>query len=81
MSMIIKGLDIPEDDVYFIVICGDGSIAFRNGLGEYNFLDDAQAIQIPSPHGRLIDANDVFTYDHMAQKQLDEVPTILESEE
>ena len=41
---------------------------------------DCPLIEIPTPHGRLIDANAVFCYGSADEKNLDEVPTILEEE-
>lgn len=67
-------IEIPEEsipqnqailivDLHFI----DGQICECN----YPFQE------LPKNHGRLIDANDVFTYDYIAEKQLSEVPTVI----
>lgn len=38
-------------------------------------------IEIPTPHGRLIDADKVFCYDFMDEQNIDNAPTIIEEEE
>ena len=83
MSLILKGIDMPKKhEVLHLIVLDDGQIYVKHiDALRGAWMDKSQAIQIPKGHGRLIDANDVFTYDYMAQKQLDEVPTILESEE
>ena len=97
MSIILKGINLPEKNMR--VIC-----LFPNGAEELVVLDadsgaiagrPIQAVQIPKGHGRLIDA-DKIDYDEFwhregqgftiavcqgAEKIIDEQPTILEAEE
>ncbi len=81
MSFIVKGIDLPKKvDHITLNVYADGTIE-RVNMTEIIFEKEAQAIQIPTPHGRLIDADMVFTFDHRAEEQLKEVPTILEAEE
>lgn len=47
MSILIKGIDMPKDIDELRLIINGMSIA----------IDPTKAIQIPTPHGRLIDAN------------------------
>ena len=78
MSIIIKGVDLPK---------GYGHICleiYPNGDVEAEWDQDSkdyQAIQIPNPHGDLIDRNQVFAYSHRDVQNLEEVPVILEGEE
>ena len=88
MSIIIKGTDIPDtcDECFayhtdranfkgcFITM----NIDTRNKYQSRSSL--CPLTEIPYPHGRLIDANNVFTYDYIDEQQLKEVPTIFEAE-
>ena len=92
MSLILKGIDLPPKGKYYPLYVTD--------TGEVGYLienvkvpiDDAQAIPIPMPHGRLIDedrvAQIVLTLpsgeswsDTDMLSILDDAPTILEEEE
>lgn len=95
MSLILKGLDMPKScfECPFKITSGISSgqkLEFNCAVINYAVLEDYMTddkptncplVEIPTPHGRLIDADKVFTYDHIAEEQLKEVPTILESEE
>ena len=59
MSMLIKGMEMPSDGTYTMnVHVVDGKAIVRkldkNSLGAY------EMIEIPTPHGRLIDADAFF---------------------
>lgn len=54
---------------------------FAEWLDEEGIFHIVETIQIPNPHGDLIDRNQVFTYSHRDVKNLEEVPVILEGEE
>lgn len=84
MSILIKGIDMPEDIDELRLIINGMSIA----------IEPTQAIQIPTPHGRLIDA-DKIDYDEFwhregqgftiavcqgAEQIIKEQPTILDKE-
>ena len=75
MSIIIKGVDLPRKvdldyhDNHLVL----GGICYA--------LDVDQLVQIPNPHGDLIDKNQVFTYSHRDVQNLEEVPVILKGEE
>ena len=58
MSIIIKGMDMPKasNEDCIAVIRSNGKVeVWQTGMKEF----DAQAIQIPTPHGRLIDADKI----------------------
>ena len=92
MSIIIKGIDLPEEGKQItLAIFHDGDIVSY----KYWLPKDSQAIQIPKGHGRLIDEKEILSpvmcrpkslhLDNNAQYNIitliDEVPTILEKEE
>lgn len=85
MSIILKGIDMPKDIDELRLIINGMSIA----------IEPTQAIQIPTPHGRLIDIDKVkdelrdqipccgldMTYSNSnAFDAMDNAPTILEEE-
>lgn len=77
MSLILKGIDLPSKPTQ-IKIYPNGIIFCANEDGIY--VPKYQAIQIPNPHGDIIDRNQVFTYSHRDVQNLEEVPVILEAE-
>lgn len=88
MSIILKGIDMPNGPIK-LVLYPSGKV------DEYVFNEriatDYQAIQIPTPHGRLIDASAETSVESMTGTAMDVgtllialkqyVPTILEAEE
>lgn len=87
MSIIIKGVDLPKasNEDCIAVIRSNGKVeVWQTGTKEF----EAQAIQIPKPHGRLIDeteAKENSIYDdydlYVSWTEIDNAPTILEAEE
>ena len=91
MSLIIKGLDMPKasNEDCIAVIRSNGKVeVWQTGTKEF----EAQAIQIPTPHGRLIDKDELLS--HLRKDPLFDLverygvsgviesrPTILEAEE
>lgn len=91
MSIILEGIDMPKDgDRIYLLIEGDKCF---NALDPIQTL--AEAIQIPTPHGRLVDIDKVkdelrdqvpccgldMTYSNSnAFDTMDNAPTILEEE-
>ena len=61
MSILIKGIDMPKekDEALLLLILGDGTVAEKIGSDRYEEMIGTKAIQIPTPHGRLVDANDI----------------------
>lgn len=78
MSIILKGIDLPEtNEIRMIAINSNGEAFFnivKDGIPDKTKI--SQAIQIPKGHGRLIDADKYLYYGDL----IDE-PTILEAEE
>ncbi len=62
MSILIKGIDMPKekDEALLLLILGDGTVAEKIGSDRYEEMTDTKAIQIPTPHGRLIDASELI---------------------
>ena len=99
MSVLIKGLQFPKDNAIAVVIHPDGtaysSKMFAGVCTEY--LTDCSAVPVPTPHGKLIDADVLYEdcaldhdYDVMAtttrineymQLKIDNAPTIIPAEE
>ena len=59
MSLIIKGIDLPkEGEDITLEINHKGEVrVYSTELKETD--TDTEAIQIPTPHGRLVDADDI----------------------
>ena len=75
MSIILKGIDLPKDIDELRLILNGMSIA----------IEPTKAIQIPTPHGRLIDRDEIYIgrwdIDTDLAEQIHNAPTILEAEE
>lgn len=95
MSILIKGMDMPKasNEDCIAVIRSNGKVeVWQTGMKEF----EAQAIQIPTPHGRIIDADELkekretmcwkdeyyMTHesDFIDSRHIDNAPTILEAE-
>lgn len=93
MNILIKGLDIPksEHERITVQIGSDGAVYlvtdFELKAEVYKF----NAVEVPEPHGRLIDADALKEYGIMAADycvdlfvpvdDIDDAPTIIEAEE
>ena len=91
MSILIKGMDMPKasNEDCIAVIRSNGKVeVWQTGTREF----EAKAIQIPTPHGRLIDKDELLS--HLKKDPLFDLverygvsgviesrPTILEAEE
>lgn len=55
MSILIKELHLPTERLYplHLTIYSDGSVFCGHGIGKRSY----EAIEVPVPHGRLIDAD------------------------
>lgn len=87
MSIILKGIDMPKDTKSLMIVWYDQD--------DYDTVSNEikadKVIQIPTPHGRLIDADEFKSwvddwYDctdigNIVESWIDERPTILEAEE
>lgn len=90
MSVLIKGMELPENERYVDVrIFADGRAT--TATGERPFYREMEVIELPSPHGRLIDADALqdkgwfLTRDNIYKGQIEaailtRAPTILEAE-
>lgn len=79
MSILIKGIDMPSRiDLDF----HDNHIVLGGVLYP---IDIDQLVYIPTPHGRLIDRDDIYIgrwdIDSDLAEQIQNAPTILEAEE
>ena len=83
MSLILKGIDMPTNGETLIVgIYGDGNVSIEYSKPLVLAIEPTvKAIQISKRHGRLIDADKIFTYSHWEEQAVSEAPTILEAEE
>ena len=86
MSIILKGIDLPETNEIRMIAINSNGEAFFNTVkdGETSKSEKAEAIQIPTPHGRLIDRDDIYIgrwdIDSDLAEQIQNAPTILEAE-
>lgn len=89
MSLILKGIDLPEECYYIsILILKDGSIFKQDENDGCYYQAGYKAIQIPKG-ARLIDANALFKdlreqqipFNNDINSAINVAPTILESEE
>lgn len=79
MSILIKGIDLPrKGKIIKLEIEDDGTVWEIGKEWEHYGLS---ATQIPTPHGRLVDVDKIFTYSHWEEQAVSEAPTILEVEE
>ena len=95
MSILIKGIDMPKEGEHIVtLIKSNGKCSYWKQETEYGICEPMQtveAIQIPTPHGRLIDGDEFKSwvddwYDctdigNIVESWIDERPTILEAEE
>lgn len=60
MSILIKELHLPSERLYplHLTIYSDGSVFCGHGIGKRSY----EAIEVPVPHGRLIDADALKPY-------------------
>lgn len=83
MSIILKGIDMPKcsNEDILVVIRRDKAEVWQTGYKERT----VEAVQIPTPHGRLIDRDDIYIgrwdIDTDLAEQIQNAPTILEAEE
>ena len=82
MNIIIKGMEMPKEESITIQILPSGAVYLEDKL-----VYEACAVEIPTPHGRLIDADklmrDIEEYhlsDGKFQHWVDVQQTIIEAE-
>lgn len=89
MSLILKGIDLPKDDSFCMVVgitnAGSDITIFYKDITKGKEHRGIEAIQIDRPHGRLIDRDDIYIgrwdIDSDLAEQIQNAPTILEAEE
>lgn len=84
MSIILEGIDMPKKGEHILaLIKSDGKCSYFEETILSRIMKTTEAIQIPTPHGRLIDENtlnfETFYMDEMKMDYTAEV--ILEAEE
>ena len=90
MSIILKGIDLPEVNETRMIAITQNGVAFFNTVknGEASKSEKAEAIQIPKDHGRIGDLDELqkairtdmmggLNYEYFIRN----APTILEAEE
>jgi len=63
MSILIKGLHLPTERLYplHLTIYSDGNVFCGHGIGKRSY----EAVEVPTPHGDLIDSS-AYRDDFMA---------------
>lgn len=64
MSILIKGLNMPKGDGLVISIEPNGEVYVQTQEGFSFFASKAKAVEVPTPHGRLIDADKMVQFLH-----------------
>lgn len=92
MGVYIKGIDMPKKGEHIVaLIKSDGECSYWKQEIEHGTCEPMQtvkAIQIPTPHGRLIDADALFQdlrehnipFNNDINSAINVAPTILEAE-
>lgn len=67
MDILIKGMEMPVDHGFFLVICPNGIIEQKvgnadNGYPIYNIVKDVKAVALPE-HGRLCDLDALIEHE------------------
>lgn len=59
MSVLIKGMDVPKQGYIDVRLFSDGRAT--TAIAEHPFYRELDIVEVPTPHGRLIDVDDVLT--------------------
>lgn len=91
MSVLIKGMKMPKDEEVRILLFPNGQVFIDNGVYFLEYELEYEAVEVPTPHGRLIDADELEVdtewsdyydgYQSYSAMQIKYAPTVLESEE
>lgn len=94
MSLILKGVNLPSDDKLLNIDISSSGEVWVNRGNEWDYYKNS-AIEIPNPHGRLIDGDEIveahykYCNEHHGEADvfymwsknlMDNAPTILEVE-
>lgn len=86
-DILIKNMKMPKDDIKTLMIFPDGNV--RIWGTDIDPDEWAEAIEVPTPHGRLIDADAIpyifgsthaTEYDTVTKFVINRLPTIIEEE-
>ena len=80
MSILIKGMEMPQgNSIINVLIYADGTV-YTGHVNDSRY----SAVSVPTPHGRLIDADAIQDYnvETFGQRLLiiDTAPTVIEAE-
>ena len=90
MSMLIKGMDMPEHCYECLLRQGNCCLLLYEAVPPtvpLKRLADCPLVEIPTPHGRIIDEDEIFKRPHCGEcndatlDAINNAPTILEAEE
>lgn len=90
MSILIKGMEMPKNcwecdfrtGLYCEALFHEPSINYYRGIKTRETF--CPLVEVPTPHGRLIDADDTLKYFYgyeFAKEVIGSMPTIIEAEE
>ena len=84
MSILIKGMEMPKRHLFEgLVAIGDGQIVVKDL--ENNKLFEGEIKEIPTPHGRLIDENELlrhkYGFSQTARVIIKTTDAVIEAEE
>lgn len=91
MGVYIKGIEMPKENEYvYLLIKNDGKVECVKSIFHINEpttlieMEQTTAIEVPKPHGRLIDADACIDYirnnNQHAWEALAYAPTVIEGE-
>ncbi len=62
MSILIKGMEMPtaQQGYMTVRIYYDGTCVRPNWQGDCTVINGAEAVKVPTPHGRLVDINTIL---------------------
>ena len=91
MSVLIKGMNMPNDcrecalgqhtksGIRCIVLSKRDGFSHSTGFGTTVRMSDCPLVEVPIPHGRLIDADKLFL--DIEWSDIENAPTVIEAEE
>lgn len=92
MNILIKGVDISPDHIQCITVFPEGfAIIEEYEMGLPIKTTKCEVVPVPTPHGRLIDADEIIKHEHQHYEYLSDefyievrdvenAPTIIEAE-
>ena len=81
MSVLIKGMNMPKEGLYLLSFAQSDGVticlieeSYPDGGGK--LIEHKGVVEVPTPHGRLIDADRIQCVPYLTQE-----PTVIEAEE